>query len=113
LIWGEKPFTAACDGQMALDADELQYAHGYGPCVDADRAGQVFLVEDMQSDQRWPNYAQSIAAHGVRAVTVPRRDHRGLNTYARRPQAFSRHDVDLAEEVTAWIAVTMLIWPRR
>jgi ANTAR domain len=107
LIWGEKPFTAACDGQMALDADELQYAHGYGPCVDADRAGQVFLVEDMQSDQRWPNYAQSIAAHGVRAVTVPRRDHRGLNTYARRPQAFSRHDVDLAEEVTAWIAVAV------
>ena len=25
LIGGEKPFTAAYDGQMALDADELQY----------------------------------------------------------------------------------------
>ena len=77
LVWDEKPFTAAYDGQMALDADELQYAHGYGPCVDADRAGQVFLVEDMRSDQRWPNDAQSVAAHGVRGVTVRRRDHRG------------------------------------
>jgi hypothetical protein len=40
LIRGEKPFTAAYDGQMALDADELQYEHGYGPCVDAGRAGR-------------------------------------------------------------------------
>ena len=29
LIRGEKPFTAAYDGQMALDADELQYQRGY------------------------------------------------------------------------------------
>ena len=35
LIRGEKPFTAAYDGQMALDADELQYERGYGPCMDA------------------------------------------------------------------------------
>ena len=28
LIRGEKPFTAAYDGQMALDADELQYVRG-------------------------------------------------------------------------------------
>ena len=29
LIRQDKPFTAAYDGQMALDADELQYEHGY------------------------------------------------------------------------------------
>jgi ANTAR domain len=32
---------------MALDADELQYAYRYGPCVDAGRAGQVFLIEEV------------------------------------------------------------------
>ena len=42
LIRGEEPFTAAYEGQMALDADELQYERGYGPCMDAGRAGQVF-----------------------------------------------------------------------
>ena len=31
LIRGEKPFTAAYDGQMALDSDEMQYERGYGP----------------------------------------------------------------------------------
>ena len=48
LIRGEQPFTAAYDGQMALDADELQYERGYGPCMDAGGAGQVFLIDDMQ-----------------------------------------------------------------
>jgi len=65
LIRGEKPFTAAYDGQMALDADELQYERGYGPCMDARGAGQVLLVDDMRSDQRWPDHAQHAAAHGV------------------------------------------------
>ena len=39
LIRGEKAFTAAFDGQLAMDADELQYQRGYGPCLDAGRAG--------------------------------------------------------------------------
>ena len=58
LIREDKPFTAAYDGQMALDADELQYERGYGPCVDAGRAGQMLLVDDMRTEQRWPDYAQ-------------------------------------------------------
>ena len=29
LIREDKPFTAAYDGQMALDADEMQYERGY------------------------------------------------------------------------------------
>src|SRR5215203_823518 len=65
LIRGETPFTAAYDGQMALDADELQYERGYGPCMDAGRAGQMFLVDDMRTEQRWPDYAKHAAKHGV------------------------------------------------
>ena len=65
LIRGEKPLTAAYDGQMALDADELQYERGYGPCMDAGRAGQMFIIDDMRSEQRWPDYARHAVAHGV------------------------------------------------
>jgi GAF domain-containing protein len=80
--------------------------------VDAGRAGQVFLVDDMRSDQRWPEYAQSVAAHGVlSSLSVPLPFQGAtigaLNTYASRPQAFSHHDVDLAEEVAAWLAVAV------
>src|SRR6478736_7529806 len=65
LIRGEKAFTAAFDGEMAIDADELQYQRGYGPCLDAGRAGQVFLIENMRREQRWPDYARHVAALGV------------------------------------------------
>ena len=54
LIRGEKPFTAAYDGQLALDADELQYHKGYGPCIDAGLSGQVLAIDDMATDERWP-----------------------------------------------------------
>src|SRR5687768_10908996 len=66
----------------------------------------------MRSDQRWPEYAQSVAAHGVlSSLSVPLAFQGAtigaLNTYARRPRAFSHHDVDLAEEVAAWVAVAV------
>jgi GAF domain-containing protein len=112
LIRGDAPFTAAYDGQMALDADELQYERGYGPCMDAGRAGQMFLVEDMRTEQRWPDYAQHAAKHGVlSSLSVPLPFQAAtigaLNTYAGRPQAFGEKDVVLAEEVAAWIAVAI------
>jgi GAF domain-containing protein len=79
-------------------ADELQYEGGYGPCVDAGRAGQMFLVDDMRTEQRWPDYAQNVAADGVlsslsvplpfQGVTIG-----GLNTYAAQPKAFNDSDV--------------------
>ena len=72
LIRAEKPFTAAHDGQLALDADELQYERGYGPCVDAGLAGQTLLIEDMTTEQRWPDYAGRAAAHEVgSSLSVP------------------------------------------
>jgi GAF domain-containing protein len=112
LIKGEEPFTAAYDGQMALDADELQYERGYGPCMDAGRAGQILLVDDMRTDQRWPDYAQQAAANGVlSSLSVPL-PFQGLtigalNTYARQPRVFDDSDIELAEEVAAWVAVAV------
>ena len=112
LIRAEKPFTAAYDGQMALDADELQYERGYGPCMDAGRAGQIFLIDDMRTERRWPDYAQHAAAHGVlSSLSVPLPFQGAtigaLNTYAGRPQVIDDHDIELAEEVAAWLAIAI------
>jgi GAF domain-containing protein len=112
LIRGDKPFTAAYDGQMALDADEMQYERGYGPCMDAGRAGQMFLVDDMRSEQRWPDYARNVAAHGVlSSLSVPLPFQSAtigaLNIYASQPKVFDDGDIELAQEVAAWIAVAV------
>src|SRR3954470_5689640 len=56
LIRDDKAFTAAHSGEMALAADELQYEHGYGPCIDAGRGGVLLRVDDMRTEERWPDY---------------------------------------------------------
>ena len=112
LIRGENAFTAAYDGQMALDADELQYERGYGPCMDAARAGQVFLIDDMRTEQRWPDYARNAAAQGVgSSLSVPLPFQGAtigaLDTYAGRPHAFGEADVALGEDVASWLALAV------
>jgi hypothetical protein len=55
----------------------------------------------MRTEQRWPDYAQRVAAHGVLGLLSVPLPFQGatigaLNTYARRPQAFGEHDLVLA-----------------
>jgi len=112
LIRGEKPFTAAYDGQMAMDADELQYERGYGPCMDAGLAGQVFLIDDMRNEQRWPDYARNAAEHGVgSSLSVPLPFQGAmigaLNTYSGRPHAFGDDDLAVGQDVAAWVALVV------
>jgi GAF domain-containing protein len=112
LIRGERSFTAAFDGQLAMDADELQYERGYGPCLDAGRAGEVFVVLDMRAEERWPDYARHAAALGVgSSLSVPLPFQGAtigaLNNYARTPNAFGGADVELGQEVAAFVAIAV------
>jgi GAF domain-containing protein len=80
--------------------------------MDAGRAGQMFLVDDMRTEQRWPDYAQNVLACGVlsslsvplpfQGVTIG-----ALNIYAGQPKIFDDTDIELAQEVAAWVAVAV------
>ena len=112
LIRNERAYTAAYDGQIAMDADELQYERGYGPCLDAGRSGEVFLVEDMSAEDRWPDYAEHAAGLGVRSSLSIPLPFQGatigaLNNYSLKPAAFTEPDVRLAEEVAAFVAIAV------
>jgi GAF domain-containing protein len=80
--------------------------------VDAGRAGQVFLIDDMRSEQRWPDYARHAAEHGVgSSLSVPL-PFQGtmigaLDTYAGIPHAFGDDDLALAQEIAAWVALAV------
>jgi GAF domain-containing protein len=113
LVRRERPWTAAYTGQLALDADEMQYERGYGPCIDAGVSGTVLRVEDMRTESRWPDYAAKVAARGVlSSLSVPlpvQTDVVGaLNCYARTTRAFAGHDqVEVATELANFIAVAV------
>lgn len=93
LLRGEKPFTAAYSDEMALLADELQYAEGYGPCMDSGRGGVVLRVDDMRTETRWPAYVARVRESGVlssMSVPLPFQGSviGALNVYSSQPQAF-------------------------
>jgi GAF domain-containing protein len=112
LIRDDRAFTAAYDGQISMDADELQYERGYGPCLDAGRSGELFVVPDMRKEERWPDYATHVAELGVlSSLSVPLPFQGAtigaLNSYARRTGAFGEADVAVGEEVAAFVAIAV------
>jgi GAF domain-containing protein len=114
LIRGERAFTAAHSGEMSLAADELQYAEGYGPCLDAGRGNVILRVDDMRTETRWPDYAAKVVGEGVRSsLSVPlpfQGDSIGaLNNYSTEPAAFATPEsLAAAIEVAEVIAVAVL-----
>jgi GAF domain-containing protein len=112
LVRGDKAWTAAYTGQLALDADEMQYERGYGPCMDAGRTGTVLLIEDTHLETRWPDYTAHVAQRGVlSSLSVPlpiQTDVIGaLNCYSRVPSAFDAEAIEAAEELAGHVAVAI------
>jgi GAF domain-containing protein len=115
LLRGEKAFTAAHSGDMALAADELQYEHGYGPCMDAGRGGVLLRIDDMRTEERWPDYVAHLLATTpvLSSLSVPL-PYQGssigaLNNYSTKPAAFAsaeslRAGSDVAEVVAVAVA---------
>jgi hypothetical protein len=66
---GPAGIIAATDG-AALELEELQFALGEGPCVDASMAGHPVLQPDLArtAPVRWPGFAKGALEAGVRAV---------------------------------------------
>ena len=114
LIRGERPFTAAYFGEMALAADELQYERGYGPCIDAATGNITLLVEDMRTELRWPDYQARVLDVGVRSSLSVPLPYQGtsigaLNTYSSRPGAYTEPEsIDAALQVAEAIAVAVV-----
>jgi GAF domain-containing protein len=114
LIRADKPFTAAHSGEMSLAADELQYAHGYGPCIDAGRGGVVLRIDDVREESRWPDYMAHVQETGVRSSLSVPLPYQGtsvgaLNVYSSKPAAFaSPESLEAGLEVAETIAVAVV-----
>ncbi|SDD38991.1 GAF domain-containing protein [Geodermatophilus telluris] len=113
LLRGDTAVTAAHHGDMALAADEIQYERGYGPCMDAGRGGVVLRIDDMTTEQRWPDYAARVVGVGVRSSLSTPLPYQGssigaLNTYSTRPAAFvSDASAEAAREVAEAVAIAV------
>ena len=62
----------ASTDELATRADELQYMLEEGPCLDAAFESTDFVIDDLRSEQRWPQWAAATAELGLRAALAIR-----------------------------------------
>jgi GAF domain-containing protein len=89
---GIETIGATDDVPVAVDA--IQYEVGQGPCLNAIAENEIFLIDDLAADERWPPFSHRAAKEtGVRSMLsfrlFVRADTIGaLNLYSRDVSAF-------------------------
>ena len=85
--------TVASSDARASQVDEIQYGHHQGPCLHSLDTGDLVLVDDFASDNRWGAYQMPALGHGVRSsLSLPLHSDGqtigALNIYATQPHVF-------------------------
>ena len=112
LLVNDKPTTAVFTGQLALECDESQYGHGYGPCLHTASTGELTEIANMQAETRWRDYVQRAAARGaLSSLSVPLPISEGvlgaLNIYAREVNAFDEDSRSAAVRFAPYAGVAV------
>lgn len=98
----QTPHTVANSDQRAAQMDEVQYGQGEGPCLESIRTGQITVVTDLATEERWGSYPSHVLGYGARSsLSLPltvNGDTRGaLNLYATTPDAFGAAEQQRAQ----------------
>ncbi|HET8614213.1 MAG TPA: GAF and ANTAR domain-containing protein [Actinomycetales bacterium] len=93
--------SPACTDDRVAKADALQYELQEGPCLDAIRADELYVVRDLTSEWRWPSWAPAAAALGFASIVSVRLSTAhgvvgALNLYSRETDAFDEDAVNVA-----------------
>ena len=110
--------TVASTDPRATRADELQYALGSGPCLDAIVENTIFRPDDIAHDPLWPEYGRRVSEQfGVASMLSFRLEIEAdevvgcLNMYSRELSAFSDADLPmglLLATHAAWALATQI-----
>jgi GAF domain-containing protein len=104
--------SPAYSSVVAYESDLAQYATDEGPCLEAIREHETVLIDDLETDTRWPAYRQAALALGVRSMISFRlfvlEDTMGaLDFYSTAPHTFGRRAQLLGEVFASHAAVAL------
>lgn len=104
--------TAAASDPFVNEIDKRQYELGTGPCVEASKEGSTVRSDDLETEQRWGDFAQAAVELGVRAMLsfqlfVQERDLGALNIYAAEPNPFTEDSETVGLLISAHAAVAL------
>lgn len=113
LIERRKVITVGASDEVPAMVDAIQYEVDEGPCLDAIRRHEVFIVESLSVETRWPRFSARAAREtGVESMLALRlfveADTMGaLNLYSRKPDAFTADAQAMATVLAAHAAVAL------
>jgi len=95
------------------EIDQAQYESGHGPCLDAFRKGTSIIVESLATDGRYPEFAASALAHGVRStLSLPMLSGEAsvgaMNFYAGTDAAFGQTEAEVGRLFAAQATVVLV-----
>jgi GAF domain-containing protein len=105
--------TIAASDDIAAAVDTLQYEVGEGPCLEAIRDYESYLISDLVAEDRWPLFSRRAAGEtSIRSMLSFRlfigEDTLGaLNLYSREVDAFDEEDCAVGAILAAHAAVAM------
>jgi GAF domain-containing protein len=87
------PLTVVNSDARAAHLDEVQYGEDDGPCLESMRTGEVIVVSDVATEQRWGQYPAHAFGYGVRSslslpLVVNGEPRGALNLYSGAKDAF-------------------------
>jgi hypothetical protein len=114
-IWpeGKQPRTIGPEGSLAHTVDQIQYAAGEGPCLDAATGDDVVRVDDLAVDPRWPTFSAGVLDRcSIRSMVSIRvqcdpKVRAALNFYARPADALSDNDIAAGAVFAAFISLAL------
>jgi GAF domain-containing protein len=91
-----KPGTSASTDPVIDELDQLQYRLEQGPCLAAWAGSTVIRVDDLQAEERWPQWSRMATALGVKSVLSAPMEAGGttwgaMKVYATATRAFDDH----------------------
>jgi len=113
-----RPYTVATTDELTRTLDELQYAEGEGPCLEALDSGVPVFVTDMATETRWAPYPEHALEVGARSsMSYPLFSGEGaigtLNLYAFEPLApgpsMQARAAHIAEHAAGAVAIALRI----
>jgi GAF domain-containing protein len=98
-------FVAASE-ERVVQAEEHQAELETGACFEAYTTNRIIVVEDLEEDDRWPDYARRVTGLGLHSVLGVPMNAFGqtigvINFYRDAPSTWTDENVNTAEIITA------------
>ncbi|MFE0749007.1 GAF and ANTAR domain-containing protein [Gordonia sp. NPDC058843] len=105
--------STAETGPVARTFDALQHEHGQGPCFDAIWLQQTVIIDDVDTEDRWPSFITAVRTDTpIRAclslqLYVTDLELGALNLFSETPHAFDPNTEDLATMLATHAAIAL------